>query len=327
MSDLTSTTHGRLAPPASIYVIHENGVWVEPLRAALEEVGVPFAEWFLDEGVVPFEEDAPPGVFYNRMSASSHIRGHRYGPELTHAVLNWLERDRRRVINGSRALYLEISKLAQYAGLQRFQIHTPRTQAAVGRDAVLTVAKGFGPGPFLLKPNRGGSGRGVRLFSAPDEVAAFLDAPDTELPIDGIWLVQEFIQGLEPVVIRCEFVGRRFLYALRIETGGGFELCPADVCVVEGTGRTEPTFDITHAFDRHPIIEAYGRFLQANQIEIAGIEFIQDHAGTLHTYDVNTNTNYNADAEARSGVPVTGMQAIARLLADALRAEAVPRAT
>ena len=30
----------------------------------------------------------PQGVFYNRMSASSHTRGHRFAPEFTAVVLN-----------------------------------------------------------------------------------------------------------------------------------------------------------------------------------------------------------------------------------------------
>ena len=44
------------------------------------------------------------------MSASSHTRGHRYAAELTAAVLAWLKRHDRRVVDGSRALDLEISK-------------------------------------------------------------------------------------------------------------------------------------------------------------------------------------------------------------------------
>jgi hypothetical protein len=100
-----------------IYVLHENSAWVEPLREALAELGLPHEEWFLDQGCVPFDRAPPAGVFYNRMSASSHTRGHRYAPELTHGVLNWLEAHDRRVVNTSRALYLEVSKLAQYAAL------------------------------------------------------------------------------------------------------------------------------------------------------------------------------------------------------------------
>ena len=67
------------------------------------------------------------------------------------------------------------------------------------------------------------------------------------------------------------------------------------------------------AFD-NPVIAGYERFLAANGIEIAGIEFIADQNGEIYTYDVNTNTNYNAQAELDAQVPVTGMQAVASFL-------------
>ena len=60
------------------------------------------------------------------------------------------------------------------------------------------------------------------------------------------------------------------------------------------------------------LIERFERFLAANAIGIAGIEFIVDAEGRPYAYDVNTNTNYNPDAEARSGK--YGMRAIARHL-------------
>jgi len=55
-----------------IFVLHENAAWVEPLRKALAERSLPFEEWFLDEGRVDLASAPPAGVFYNRMSASSH---------------------------------------------------------------------------------------------------------------------------------------------------------------------------------------------------------------------------------------------------------------
>ena len=95
---------------SKIYVIHENDAWVEPLRAAFAEQGLPYEEWFLAEGVLDLESAPPEGVFYNRMSASSHTRDHRYAGELTGGVLRWLEHHGRRVVNDSRALQLEINK-------------------------------------------------------------------------------------------------------------------------------------------------------------------------------------------------------------------------
>ena len=88
---------------ARVYVIHENDEWVVPLRKNFEARGIRFAEWHLDEGILDLRTPPPPGVFYNRMSASSHTRDHRYAPELTAAVLSWLKGHGAVVVNGERA--------------------------------------------------------------------------------------------------------------------------------------------------------------------------------------------------------------------------------
>jgi hypothetical protein len=309
---------------AKIHVLHENPEWVVPLEAAFREQQLPYELWCLDEGSVDLAAPPPEGVFYNRMSASSHTRGHRFAPELTHLVLNWLERHQRRVVNSSRALYLEISKLAQYAALERAGLVIPRTIAAVGREQVLGAARRLGQLPFILKPNRGGKGLGVQLFQSMDAFATFLEAPGEAAPIDGVWLIQEYVQPERPFITRCEFIGGRFFYAVEVDASQGFELCPADVCAVDEafcpTGEQAtpaPKFRILEGFD-DPILERYVTFLAANGIEIAGIEFIRRPDGTMVTYDVNTNTNYNAQAETAAGR--FGMRELARFLGRELAA-------
>jgi glutathione synthase/RimK-type ligase-like ATP-grasp enzyme len=155
----------------SIHVIHENDAWVEPLRAAFAERGIAHREWFLSDGLVDLAAPPPEGVFYNRMSASSHTRGHRYAPELTAAVLAWLESHGRRVVNNGRALALEISKVAQYEALRAHGIRTPRTLAAVGAERIVAAARKL-PAPFITKHNRAGKGLGVRLFQTVDALEA-----------------------------------------------------------------------------------------------------------------------------------------------------------
>ena len=102
---------------SKVHVIHENDAWVEPLRVAFARLGTPVQEWFLDRGLLDLRQTPPEGVYYNRMSASSHTRGHDFAPEYAAAVIAWLERHGRIVVNGSRALQLEISKVAQYEAL------------------------------------------------------------------------------------------------------------------------------------------------------------------------------------------------------------------
>lgn len=59
----------------TIYIIHENDKWVEPLREAFNSLGIHFVEWHLGKGgAFDFSSIPPEGVFYSRMSASSHTR-------------------------------------------------------------------------------------------------------------------------------------------------------------------------------------------------------------------------------------------------------------
>jgi len=84
-----------------IHVIHDNSAWLEPSACALEAEGLPWRDWFLDRGTFDLSSEPPQGVFYNRMSASSHTRDHRYAAELTAGVLAWaLSRERRREVVG-----------------------------------------------------------------------------------------------------------------------------------------------------------------------------------------------------------------------------------
>jgi hypothetical protein len=306
-----------------IYVIHENDAWVEPLRDAFREFGLPFSEWFIDRRTLDLASVPPEGVFYNRMSASSHTRGHRYAAELTGGVLAWLEAHGRRVVNDSRALALEISKMAQYATLGRYGLRVPHTIAAVGRDEIVAAAKTMGA-PFVTKHNRAGQGLGVHKFDSVDALERYVDGAAFEDSIDGVTLIQRYIEAPEPFITRVEFVGGRFLYAVQVDTSQGFELCPADVCRIDDAfcpvGETAPTspaprFRILEGF-AHPIVERYRRFLADNGIGIAGIEVIRDGSGEIYTYDVNTNTNYNADAERAARV--SGMRAIAAYLGSEL---------
>ncbi len=305
-----------------VYVLHENEAWVEPLRAAFAAREIPFAEWFLDQGTVDLAATPPEGVFYNRMSASSYTRDHRYGPEYAAVVLAWLARHGRRVVNDGRALQLEISKAAQYSALEAAGIRTPRTIVAVGREAIAEAAARFGDTPVILKPNRGGKGHAVRLFANATALQAHVAGAAFEPPVDGVAVLQEYIAAPAPFITRAEFIGGRFFYAVRVDTRQGFELCPADVCAAAGVfGPTTaaatpaPRFEIIDGIEP-ALRRRYESFLAANGIGIAGIEFIVDAQGEVYTYDINTNTNYNAQAEAQA--QRFGMDAVARYLGEEL---------
>ena len=297
-----------------IFIIHENDEWIIPLEKELNKIKAPFEKWHMHYSTINTNQLPPSGVFYNRMSASSHTRGHRYAPEFTSVVLNWLEFHKKRVINNSRALQLELSKSLQYKELQKEGIKVPKTIYADSKDKLLKLGKDF-PYPFLTKHNRAGKGLGINLFKEYKEFKKFVSSEKFEMSIDGITLIQEYIKPKKDSNIRTEFIDSKFLYAVQVDTSKGFELCPADDCNLEDyycpANQTGNKFMILENFS-NSILKKYETVLKKNNIEIAGIEFIENSDGEIYTYDINTNTNYNSTAESLSDK--NGMRTIANFL-------------
>jgi hypothetical protein len=285
---------------ATIHVLHENDEWYAPLAAALDAAKLPHASWHMGEGWLDLGQAPPKGVFFTRMSASAHTRGHAHAPDYTAAALAWLERHERRIVNGSAALRLEMSKAAQCQLLESFGFTTPRTLVTHGPHKALEAARLF-KGPFITKHNRSGKGLGVRLFRSAEALEHYLAGEDFAAPVDGLLLLQEYIQSPEPFITRLEFVGGRFLYALRVDTSAGFELCPADSCAVQEQCALTPAAKFAIVDEEQPDAPRYEAMLRAAGVEVAGIEYILDRQGRAYTYDINVNTNYNTEAERKAG--------------------------
>jgi hypothetical protein len=302
-----------------VHVIHENPEWYSPLAAVFDEAGIPHEQWLLGDGVLDLDEVPPRGVFWSRMSASAHTRGHPHAKDHGRALLRWLEAHGRRVVNGSRALELEVSKANQLTALRQAGIDTPRT-LVVADTARLAAAARTIPAPFIAKHNQGGKGLGVRVFETHDEFDAYLAAPGYDAPADGITLLQEYLQAAEPFITRVETVGGEFVYAITADTArGGFELCPADACATDqGAAGGASLFALREDF-RHPVIGQYLDFARDHEVEIAGFEFIETADGRVVSYDINTTTNYNAAIEAIA--PQPALAAVAAFLGRLLAAE------
>jgi hypothetical protein len=295
--------------------------------------------------MLDLDELPPEGVFWSRLSASSHTRDHPYAKDHARGVLGWLEAHQRRVVNGRRALELEVSKVAQLTALQAAGFDVPRTLAVAGTADLAAAARKL-PVPFISKHNQGGKGLGVRLFATHDEFSAYTESPDYQAPVDGITLLQEYLPAAQPFITRVEIVGGAYVYAITADTArGGFELCPADACAVDAPagpdteqpdagppGANSPIgpadagppslFALREGFD-HPIIDRYLSFARQHGVEIAGFEFIETPDGRMVTYDVNTTTNYNADIEAAA--PRPALPAVAAFLGLLLTEESAGR--
>ncbi|MCH1883488.1 alpha-L-glutamate ligase [Agrococcus sp. ARC_14] len=301
-----------------VIIIHDNPEWIPPLAAAFEAEGVEFEEWLLPDRVLDLSAAPPEGIFWSRLSASSHTRTDPHVKEYGRAVLVWLESAGRTVVNGSAVYEVEVSKVRQHRELERRGFDVPRTVAVFGGRALVDAASDFSP-PFITKHNQGGKGLGVRRFDshAAFEAAAAEFAPGgVNEPIDGITLIQEHVQPAEPWITRAEFIGGVFHYAVKVDVSdGSFELCPAQGCAVLPRGIAAAVCDVpgdddaelrgaSPQFQRReditaesPIVVELAALLSALGVPLAGIEFIESVDGRQVVYDINTNTNYNADVE------------------------------
>ncbi len=298
----------------TVYALHENPDWFPPFAAAFDATGLDYEEWLLTTGAIDLDAAPPEGIFWNRLSASSHTRHHPYAKDYTRALLEWLEAHGRRVVNGRSVVEMEVSKVRQLTALKAFGIDVPRTIAVIGRDDLVARAVTM-PTPFITKHNQGGKGLGVRRFDDLGSFETYVGSDEFEEPVDGITLLQEYVQPREPFITRAETVGYEYVYAITADTArGGFQLCPADACELDEQGRpkaAESLFALREGF-QHPIIDQFLGFARKYRLEIAGFEFIEAADGRIVTYDVNTNTNYNPDVERIA--PKSGPGEIARYL-------------
>lgn len=312
----------------AVYVLHENPEWMPPFTRAFEAEGVPLVEWDLTAGSIDLAGPPPEGVFWSRLSASSHTRWHGFAKEHARALLSWLEAHGRPVVNGRHVVEFEVSKTQQYLALAAAGFGVPRTVAVLGTENIAAAADiaaaplGF---PLIAKHNQGGKGLGVRRFDSRENLRDYLEGPDLEVPADGITLLQEYVAAARPFITRAEFVDGALVYAVQVDTSAGsFELCPAEACEVPGHGLAPSACTIgpdgqpaafairADVTAEHPLIRKLAAFLAEHRIDIAGVEFIETADGRTVVYDINTNTNYNPAVEDYA--PVPGAVAVARAL-------------
>jgi hypothetical protein len=321
-------------------IIHDNREWLDGLLEAFNLAGIDESQIELIDasrgGAVDLDAPLPDplALYFNRVSPSSHIREARWSIEYAAQLIEWLESNNARVVNGSEALAMEISKVRQIRLCKRHNVPTPRTVALTGsldsdddfaRKARALATLHFGSkattttsptsssssssssvssssGRFIAKHNRGGSGHSVQLFKSADEFKRYIESEDYEAPLDGVWLLQQYIESPQSKIYRLEFVGAKFLYAVAVDTSQGFSLCPADSCSVadgEFCPRVSDKFTVLDDFE-HPLIPRLEALLRSANISVAGIELINTADGHSLVYDINSNTNYNLRAEQQS---------------------------
>jgi len=135
--------------------------WQKPLFSALERREVRFGKCDLKKAA--FDPDMLPEapLYFNQASPSAYVRGNTRAVPFCLSLMRSLELGGARVLNGSQAFSLELSKSAQAALMRRLGIAHPRTLAFNDADAAL--AQWGDAWPALLKPEQGGSGARIVL--------------------------------------------------------------------------------------------------------------------------------------------------------------------
>src|SRR5918996_4231943 len=98
-----------------LVVIFEHPELQKPLFAALERRGLEFGTFDLKNGC--FDPDAVPDapLYFNQASPSAYVRGNVRAVPLALSLIRSLEIKGARVLNGSKAFSLELSKSTQAA--------------------------------------------------------------------------------------------------------------------------------------------------------------------------------------------------------------------
>jgi glutathione synthase/RimK-type ligase-like ATP-grasp enzyme len=282
-----------------LVVLYEHPEWQKPLWAALDRRGVHYAA--LDLKRAAFDPDAVPTapLYFNQASPSAYVRGNTRAVPLALSLMRSLELGGARVVNGSSAFLLELSKSAQGALLHKLGIPHPRSLAF--NDPETALAQWTGGWPALLKPEQGGSGARMFLLESPDELRRLLrDQPSLWLP-DQLLLLQEYFQ-VDPArgIVRMEFLGGRLLYAMRVVSNGAFNLCPSEACNPEGgeASRCEVPAQAARPVEFYPFPEVPAiavttgeRIVASGGLDVGGIEYLESAEGRQIFYDVNANSN------------------------------------
>jgi glutathione synthase/RimK-type ligase-like ATP-grasp enzyme len=285
-----------------LVVLFEHPEWQKPLFAALDRRRVNYAPFDLKHAAFDPEDLPEACVYFNQASPSAYVRGNTRAVPFCYSLMRSLEIRGARVLNGSRAFALELSKSAQIALMRELNIDHPRSLAFNEVEAAIRL---WGDRwPSLLKPEQGGSGARMYLLNSADELRRLLrDRPDLWFP-DNLLLLQEHF-AVDPArgIVRMEFLGGDLLYAMRVISHGSFNLCPSEVCnPLDGPGECETTDTQPGApveFFPYPevpagAVETGKRLFAAAGLDVGGLEYLESTDGGRIFYDVNANSNLRA---------------------------------
>jgi biotin carboxylase len=277
-------------PDLAIY--YEHPAWFEPLFRTLDRRGIAYVKIAIQDHIFdPADLSAPAPVVFNRLAMSSFMRQAEHATFYSQALLAHWAAAGARVINGAEALAIDASKARQLTVFRSLGLDTPATRVVHRRADLARAAEGL-RFPLMVKVNIGGSGAGMIRYDTLEELVAYAEERSTPVGVDGVALVQEYVPARGGRVIRCETLAGKFLYAIALNGAGStFDLCPADVCMVD-----KPTVTIDPFTPGPEIVHAVEAVAKAAHLDVGGIEYmIDERDGRAKFYDINALSNFVAN--------------------------------
>ncbi len=282
-----------------LVVLHEHPEWQKPLFTALDARGVRYSAYDLKAAAFGANDLLAARLYFNQASPSAYVRGHTRAVPYALALIEDLEEQGARVLNGSRAFRLELSKIAQARLMRALDIDHPRSLAFNDVRALRDRASEIGF-PAILKPNQGGSGARMYKVNSLQDIDDLLGGDSDLWAPDYVFVLQEYLQhdSRQDGIVRLEFLGGELLYAMRVRSSGGFNLCPSEVCHPGDGGDgscalppAEPTTFEPYADVPAEAVATGRRLFLAGGLDIGGIEYLEMPNGRRVFYDVNANSN------------------------------------
>jgi glutathione synthase/RimK-type ligase-like ATP-grasp enzyme len=274
-------------------IIYEHPNWFAPLFGALDRRGVAFRAIRLsDHSFDPASAEIPAPVVLSRVAMSSFLREAEHGIFYAEALLAHWARNGAKVLNGAEVIAVDSSKARQLSLIAGLGLGIPRTRVVHRRDDILPAAADMAF-PLLLKANIGGSGAGITRYESREELKEAVRERFLPESVDKVLLLQDHVPARGGTIVRVETLGGAFLYAIEVESGGAFDLCPADACVA-APGRE--AIRMTAVTPPAALVDAVERIARAVGLDVGGVEYlIDDRDGVARFYDINALSNFVAN--------------------------------
>src|SRR4051794_26624845 len=274
-------------------ILYEHPSWFAPLFAALDRRGIHYCAIRLsDHSFDPASPAVPAPVVLSRVAMSSFLREAEHGIFYAEALLAHWARNGAKVLNGADVIAVDSSKARQLSLIAGLGIGIPETRVVHRREDILAAADEMAY-PLLLKANIGGSGAGIVHYARREDLEEAVRERFLPDSVDKVLLLQDYVPARGGTIVRVETLAGDFLYAIEVESGGAFDLCPADACLAE-PGRA--AIRMTAVTPPPALVEAAERIARAVGLDVGGVEYlVDDRDGIARFYDINALSNFVAN--------------------------------